>query len=142
MKSLIQLAGEILADAGIWCHVSTSRDYQTISTRVENEGISFLTITLPQFGDDFQIALDHQIVDISLFPGFRRKGSTPEFLGGLLDLIFDRDSGRLLNVPSIDAIRFIRQICLAFGKINLPCSDARVDRAIVKYIECEKDVKR
>ncbi len=142
MKSLIQLAGEILADAGIWCHVSTSRDYNTISTRVENEGISFLTITLPQFGDDFQIALDHQIVDISLFPGFKRKGSTPEFLGGLLDLVFDRDSGRLLDVPSIDAIRFIRQICLAFGKINLPCSDARVDRAIIKYIECEKDVKR
>jgi len=142
VKSLIELAEEILADAGIWCHVSTSRDCKTITTRVENEGLSFLTITLPKFGDDFQIALDHGMVDISLFPGFKRKGSTPEFLGGLLDLIFDRASGRLLNVPSIDAIRFIRQICLAFGKINLPCSDARIDRAIIKYIECEKDVKR
>jgi len=142
VKSLMLLAREILADAGIWCHVSTSRDYNTISTRFENEGLSFLTITLPRFCDDFQIALDHGTCDPSLFSGFKKRGSTPEIFGGLLDLVFERDSGRLLEVPSIDAIRAIRQICLAFGKINLPCSDARVESAIIKYLECEKDVKR
>nr|QDH91146.1 MAG: RNA-dependent RNA polymerase [Leviviridae sp.] len=142
MKSLMQLAREILTDVGIWCHVSTSRDYKTISTRFENEGLSFLTITLPKFCDDFQICLDQELCDPSLFSGFTKRKSTPEFLGGLLDLIFERDSGRLLEVPSIDAIRAIRQICLAFGKINLPCSDARVDSAIIKYLECEKDVRK
>jgi len=142
VKSLMQLAREILADAGIWCHVSTSRDYETITTRFENEGLSFLTITLPRLCDDFQIALDTGRCGHSLFSGFRKRGSTPELFGGLFDLIFERDSGRLLDVPSVDAIRAIRQICLAFGKINLPCSDARVDAAIIKYLECEKDVKR
>jgi len=142
VKSLMLLAREIFADAEIWCHVSTSRDYKTVTARCENEGLSFLTITLPKFCDDFQIALDTGFCSPSLFAGFKRRGSTPEFLGGLLDLIFRRDDGRLLEVPSIDAIRFIRQICLAFGKINLPCSDARVNSAIVKYLECEQGVKR
>ena len=142
MKSLMLLARELLADAGSWCHVSTSRDYQTISTRCEHEGLSFLTITLPRFCDDFQISLDHGFVSPDLFSGFQKKGKLPSFLGGLMDLVFARDSGRLLEVPSIDAIRFIRQICLAFGKINLPCSDARVNSAIIKYIECEQDVRR
>ncbi len=141
MKSLMLLARELLADASNWCHVSTSRDYQTITTRCENEGLSFLTITLPKFCDDFQIALDTGFCSPSLFSGFRRRGSTPVFLGGLFDLVFARDSGRLVDVPSIDAIRSIRQICLAFGKINLPCSDARIDSAIAKYIDCEKGVR-
>ncbi len=142
MKSLMLLARELLADAGNWCHVSTSRDYKTVMTRFENEGLSFLTITLPKFCDDFQISLDHGTCDPGLFSGFQKRGSTPKFLGELMDLVFDRDGGRLLDVPSIDAIKAIRQVCLAFGKINLPCSDARVDSAIVKYIECEKDVRR
>ncbi len=142
MKSLMLLARELLADAGSWCHVSTSRDYKTITTRLEHEGISFLTISLPKFCDDFQIALDHGLSSPDLFLGFKRRGALPSFLGGLLDLVFDRDSGRLLDVPSIDAIIAIRQVCLAFGKINLPCSDARVENAIVKYIECEQEVRR
>jgi len=142
VKSLTLLARELLADAGNWCHVSTLHDFKTIVKRFESEGVSFLTITLPKFCDDFQISLDAEFCSPSLFLGFRKKGSTPVFLGGLLDLVFDRDSGRLLDVPSVDAIRFIRQICLAFGKINLPCSDARVESAIVKYIECEKEVRR
>jgi len=142
MKSLMLLARELLADASNWCHVSTSRDYNTITARCENEGISFLTISLPKFCDDFQIALDTGLVSPDLFAGFRKKGMSPLFLGGLMDLVFARDSGRLVDVPSIDAIRLIRQICLAFGKINLPCSDARVKSAIIKYIDCESDVRR
>jgi hypothetical protein len=142
VKSLMLLAREIRADAGIWCHVSTSLDYNTIKARFEAEGVSFLTITLPKFCDDFQTSLDAGFCNPSHFSGFKKRGSTPEFLGGLLDLVFRRDDGRLVEVPSIDAIRFIRQICLAFGKINLPCTKARVDSAIIKYLDCEKDVKR
>lgn len=142
MKSLMQLAREILADAGIWCHVSTSRDYQTISTRFENEGLSFLTITLPKFCEEFQTCLDTGFCSPTHFSGFKKRGATPELFGGLLDLIFERDSGRLVEAPSVDAIVSIRQICLAFGKINLPCSNTRVENAIIKYLDCEKDVKR
>lgn len=141
MKSLVQLARETLIDISVWCHVSTTRDYETITSRIEHEGLSFLTIVLPAFGADFTSALDKGFVDPSMFCGFSKHRALPRFLGGLLDLVFDRNSGRLLDDPSIDAITGIRQICLMFSKVLLPCSDVRVKKAFDKYIECESIVK-
>ena len=135
------LTREILADAGIWCHVSTTHDYNTIMSRVKDEGLSFLTITLPSFCDDLQKGLSQGYVSRDMFPSFRKRAGLPLFLGGFLDLIFDRDTGRLLDVPDIDAIIALRQISLAFGKIKIECTQVRVDRALTKYIECEQEVR-
>ena len=141
MKSLMLLAREILADAGIWCHVSTTHDYNTVVSRVKHEGLSFLTITLPSFCDDLQKGLSQGYVSPSMFPSFRKRRSLPIFLGGFLDLVFDRETGRLLDDPNVDAIVAVRQVTLAFGKIKVDCTQQRVDRALAKYIECEKEVK-
>ncbi len=141
MKSLMCLLQEVLHDRGTWCHVSTSRDLKTVTARVEHEGLSFLTIALPQFGADFQKSLDLGRVAHPLFQGFTWKGSLPRFLGGFFELVFDRATGRLLDDPSVDAIQAIRQITLMFGKVNLPCSDARERAAINKYVQCEQEVK-
>jgi hypothetical protein len=117
-------------------------DLKKVQWRVEHEGISFLTIALPAFGKDFERCLDLEQVDRRFFQGFAWKKGLPLFLGGFLDLVFDRDSGVLLEEPSIDAILAIRQLTLMFGKISLVCSDARYRRAMDGYIECEKDVRR
>jgi hypothetical protein len=117
-------------------------DEKAVRGRVEHEGLSFLTITLPTFGKDLQKGLDQGFVDRSLFTGFRRKGELPRFLGGFLDRVFDRSSGLLLEVPDIDAIIAVRQLTLMFGKIAIPCSDARVSDALLAYIECENEIKR
>lgn len=61
--------------------------------------------------------------------------------GGFLERVFDRDSGRLLPDPCIDAILAIRQLTLMFSKISLPCSDARTKIAMREYVECEQDVR-
>jgi len=116
-------------------------DIKTIHRRIEHEGLSFLTITLPQFGKDFEKSLDQGVVDRRLFTGFRWKGGLPRFLGGFLDHVFDRGTGRLLDDPSIDAILAVRQLSLLFSKVLLPCSDARVEAAMDAFIECEKDVR-
>jgi len=116
-------------------------DVKTVRGRCEHEGISFLTISLPNFGKDFEKSLDQGLVDRRLFAGFQRKGELPRFLGGFLDLVFDRDSGVLLDQPSIDAIRAVRQLSLMYGKLALPCSDARVRNAFDGYIECEQEVR-
>jgi len=55
--------------------------------------------------------------------------------------VFDSVTGCLLDTPSIDAIHALRQICLLFGKVNLPCNTTRTAAAIRKYVECEKDVR-
>lgn len=141
MKSLMLLLQEVLAEAGTWCRTSTMADMKTISHRVDHEGLSFLTITLPAFGKAFEKALDQKQSDPSLWQGFTCRGGLPVFLGGFLDLVFDRGSGRLLDDPDVYAIRVVRQISLMFGKISVPCSDARTNAAIEGYVECEKQVR-
>jgi len=141
MKSLMELLEQVLIDMGTRCSVSTARDYKTVSGRVEEEGLSFLTITLPTFAQGLQKALAKGQVDRDTFPGFRNRAGTPRFLGGFLDLIFDRTTGRLLDVPSEDAIFSIRQITMLFGKLEGTCTPSREKAAIQSYIECERYVK-
>jgi hypothetical protein len=136
------LLQEVLIELGTWCRTSTAADFKKASSRVECEGLSFLTITLPAFASDFEKSLDIQRVDPDAFLGFKRKGGLPLFLGGFLDLIFDRGTGLLLNDPSIDAIFSIRQTCRMFQKLAMPCSDARNRKAIDGYIEGEKRIRR
>jgi hypothetical protein len=133
---------EVLTEVGTWCRTSTSRDLKTVSARVECEGLSFLTISLPKFGSDLQKGLDQGFVDHDLFKGFTFTGGLPRLFGGFLDHIFDRGTGRLLDSPSVTAIHAIRQLTLMFAKINIPCSQEREKAAMDAYIECEKQVKK
>jgi hypothetical protein len=141
LKSLMLFLQEVLIELGTRCGTSTTDDYKTIVRRVDDEGISFLTITLPNFAKDFQKSLDLSQVDHDHFKGFSFKGGLPRFLGGFLDLIFDRNSGRLLDKPNIDAIFAVQQVTMLFGKILLDCSEARVKAAIDGYVKCEQEVR-
>nr|QDH87436.1 MAG: RNA-dependent RNA polymerase [Leviviridae sp.] len=116
-------------------------DVEYVRGRVEHEGLSFLTITLPRFGKDFEKSLDQGKVTRNLFQGFTWKAGLPRFLGGFLESVFDRNTGVLLENPNIDAILSIRQLTLMFGKILVPCSEERVRGAIEGYLECEQDVR-
>lgn len=141
MKSLMQLLGFVLSDAEDACRASTIRDRQTISERVENEGLSFLTITLPAFCSDFERSLADGRIAPGSFPSFRKRGLSPVFLRGLLGLVFDTKSGTLLDEPDVSAIFFIRQITLLFKKLLSPCSDTRVAKAYSGFIQCEKELR-
>lgn len=142
MKSLKILIQTVLADAGLSCCTSTTKDLNTIFRRIEHEGLSFLTITLPTFCSDFERGLEKGSVDSSMFLSFSRgHGCLPRFLGGFTSQVFDTTSGTLLDDPSINAIFFIRQITLMFKKILLPCSKSRERSAYEKFIECELDVR-
>jgi len=140
MKSHVALLGRILEDSGIRCRTSTTRDHKTIARRVENEGGSFLTLTLPTFAKDLERALELGYVDSTLFVGYSKRGCLPVFLQGFTSLIFDRNSGVLLDDPHVDAIQCVRQVCYLFHKLELPCSDERVQRAFDDYIKCEQSI--
>nr|QDH87480.1 MAG: RNA-dependent RNA polymerase [Leviviridae sp.] len=141
MKSLLLLWQKLADESASRCSTSATLDCKTVKCRVEHEGLSFLTITLPDFGKDFQKSLDQRKVDRHLFAGFQRKGELPRFLGGFLDRVFSRDSGRLLEDPCIDAILAVRQLTLMYGKMLLPSSDARLRSAMRGFVECEQDVR-
>jgi hypothetical protein len=138
--SLTSLLRYILEDLGMWCCTSTDQDFKTILARVEHEGLSFLTITLPAFGKEFERALDQGFVGPTMFTGFRRTGGLPRFLGGFLDCVFERSTGALLPDPSIACIHAVRQLTLMLAKISLPCSPARRKAAFDKYVEIEHEL--
>jgi hypothetical protein len=125
----------------MYCCTSALRDIKTLSQRIEHEGESFLTICLPNFGKDFERGLDQGFVDCDMFAGFGRHAGLPRFLGGFLSQVFDRTTGVLFEVPSVEAIRAIRQLTLMFGKVALPCAPHRVRKALEDYLECEQEVK-
>lgn len=140
MKSLMRLLECVLADAGTWCSTSTTRDFNTISRRVEHEGISFITICLPSFCSDFERSLADGLVDSSRFLGFKRRGALPVFLQGLLSQVFDASDGTLLEDENVLAIHAIRQICLLNKKVLLPCSNERERKAYDSYLETDRSV--
>jgi hypothetical protein len=141
MKSLMSLWLRVAEESATRCCTSTTQDYKTVLRRSKCEGLSFLTITLPAFGKDFERSLALGRVDRRLFLGFSRKAELPRFLGGFLDRVFDRSTGVLHAEPCVDSILAIRQLTLMFGKIALPCSEERVKAAMRGYVDTEQEVK-
>lgn len=141
MKDLMMLWKQLAEELGEQCGVSTALDVKTVEGRVKSQGWSFMTITLPDFGKDLERALAEQTVSSTSFVGFRRKGETPQFLGGFLDLIFDRGTGILLSKPDIDSIHALRQLTLLFGKMELETSEKRFQAAMNGFIETDNQVQ-
>lgn len=141
MKSLMLLWKVLLEECGERCDTSTTSDYKLAASRFKHEGVSFLAITLPIFAKDFERSLELGKVSPDLFAAFKWRGELPSFLGGFMDLVFDRTTGLLLETPSVGSILSIRQLCAAFGKIQIDCSEERKSDALRSYLQCESDVK-
>ena len=141
MKSLTSLWNILSHELGSRCDTSTTMDIKTVQGRVENEGLSFLTITLPSFGKDFQYCLDQGMVVPKAFPSFRKTGSClPSFLRGFTEHVFDTSNGVLLEDPNIECIYAVRQLTLIFSKMLLPCTPEREYKAMSGYVQCDKEV--
>ncbi len=119
------------------------RDLKTVACRIETEGLSFLTITLPIFARALERALERGRWDCNDALGFKtlkHRGRLPAFLQGLTSLVFDSD-GVLHSEPLIVAVWGIRQLCLLYKKIELPCTQQRQISAVKKYVLTDSEVK-
>jgi len=139
----MKLMQNIYEDACMKCtaDVSDLRDLETMRSRVEKEGISFFTITLPQFAKDLEQALANGNIGPTLFRSFRKSGSIPAFLQGMIGRIFNRETGGIDNEENEDfptIVGCIRQICRAFNKIEIECTPERVALAFENYTAIEQ----
>lgn len=161
VSSYLRLMEAVYKDATIKCtaNISDLRDLETIRSRVENEGISFLTILLPQFSKDFERSLETGQIDSTQFRNFRKCGLIPSFLKGMTSLIFDQETGRIfdekhpinagLNLPASrmvpsdisTLVESVRQICLTFQKVEIDCSPKRVSAALENFTAIERSFK-
>lgn len=140
-RQLLNLGMRIIRDAAAKCYTVTVADWpldvKRLASRIENEGLSFLTITLPAFGSSFEKCLAREAVDSTDWPGWAKRGCLPTFLRGFTSLVFEQ-SGCLKEDPDVAAIEGIRQICYSFKKILLPCTPEREARAIESYLAIEQ----
>jgi hypothetical protein len=141
MKSLMILWKKLADESAGWCHTSATLDFKKLERRYEHEGDAFLTITLPQFGKDFEKSLELGKVESYLFAGFKRGGGLPLFLGGFLSQVFDRGTGVLLQHPSIDCISAVRQLTLLFAKILIQLPPEKERDAMLDYVAVDTEVK-
>jgi len=140
MKSLVQLFQVVSHHYGEICGISTIRDFQTVTERIQHEGLSFLTITLPTFSKDFERSLSDGRLRSDLFRFWKKRKGSPQFLRGFLELVFNSD-GLLRDKPNIDAIEGIRQLCLMFKKYRAECTPERTFTTLASYITTDLDIK-
>lgn len=125
--------------------VDIQRDAECLRRRVEHEGLSFLTITLPQYCQDFESSLESGCVDPKSFRSFQKDGRIPAFGRGIVGQLFDRETGLFKHGvdPHVqaDIVRTIRQISRSFAKVSLECTSARTRRALVSFARTEQELQ-
>jgi hypothetical protein len=154
LKSLTSLWSCVAHEMATRCCTSATLDIKTVESRFEHEGLSFLAMTLADYGKVIQKWLDRGLVDPSEASAFKRRprSELPAFLSGFLGRVFDPCSGVLLEYPDVEAIFALRQLTLMFSKIALPVeghsannhavvTPRRSRRAMSEYIQCECEVK-
>lgn len=136
MKSLIGLSRSLLHDLQRLhpeCK-GLDRDLRTIEARIKNEGVGFLSVSLPAFGKAFDQSL--ALGRMAHIAGFSRNGEIPKFLSGILVHVFDTKTGLLKESADPGYIVSIRQICYFFKKY-LPADlrAARLEREAIRDFE-------
>ncbi len=141
MKSLVELLQVLVLDCARKSGARmASVDIAVIAHRVEHEGDSFITITLPAFCRDFERSLEVGHVAPAAFASFGKLSSgIPNFLRGFLCKVFDA-AGQLREDASVDCIRAVRQICLFGKKVQRDCSEERLAAATESFLVCDDEV--
>jgi len=110
-----------------------------IKSRLDCEGISFLTKSLPKLGKAIDMALhsDHPL-HVS---GFRLRpdSAIPRFLGWLLEKIFTSD-GYVRSDPDITTLRHIRQFLYFSYKLKLPYDKETESSVIESFIRTQEEL--
>lgn len=114
-----------------------ARDVITLERRVANEGESFLLKTLPQLGQDIDQALQGHIpLTTRAFKRISRRDARPAFLQAMLRRVFRKD-GYVKDVPCIESIRMIRQLCFWCKKIEKGFTDEALQKATEDFIQVD-----
>ena len=140
MTSSIEALWEAqLIELGLLYHVRTDRDLATARLRLEHEGLSFLTITLPAFEKDLLEAVSIGRIHSNHFAGFKRRGGLPAFLSGFLCGMFN-SAGVLRDDADGRLLKAMRQILLLVSKVELPTTRKRDRDALQAYIDTDTEV--
>jgi hypothetical protein len=138
MKRPTILLEAMLTQVGIDLDLATERDASEILKRLEHEGLSFLTITLPLLSDALESGLESGFFICPT--NFGRHKRLPKLLSGFFKNVFLLD-GSLRPDACPYSIAAIRQVCRFFKKPKLECSGDRKIAAIAKFKAVEGELR-
>ena len=119
--------------------LSVERDLQRVEDRFKHEGLSFLTITLPQLDDALLSGIESGMFTCP--SSFSRHGSLPRFMGGFFKRVFDK-SGRLRPDACPYTIAGIRQVVRFFKKLKRECEPRFNAKAAQHFLDVEGELRR
>jgi hypothetical protein len=112
-----------------------------IFKRIDSEGTSFLTKTLPRLGKCFDKALAGVHPMNKASHGFRTEAGSelPRFLGELFSRVFSQD-GEVLPDPCTLCVRTLRDVLYLFYKYELPYNDDQEQSVVSAFKSAEFDL--
>jgi len=120
--------------------MSESRlDLRKIRSRVDSEGISFLTITLPRMGKAIDTALSMSTrLTIS---GFQKIPGTviPKLFGNLLRRVFTDDGLERVDADPV-VLRALRQLVYFLYKLEIPYNESKTTRVIEDFVRVDAEL--
>jgi hypothetical protein len=139
MKSLLTLHLSALRSVSQHCSIGVVMDVSYIQKRWEDEGDSFLTITLPRFAKTLERAVESGVWPAHEPLGFKRHKGLPTFMSGFLSRVFRQD-GSLLDDPDVECIWAVRQVCYLSHKVERDCTPERVSAAFSQFIRTDDEL--
>jgi len=139
MKSLLTLHLATLRSVAQHCSIGVVMDVSYIQKRWEDEGDSFLTITLPRFAKTLERAVDSGVWPAHEPLGFKRHKGLPTFMSGFLSRVFRQD-GSLLDDPDVECIWAIRQVCYLSHKVERECTPEKVSAAFSQFVRTDEEL--
>ncbi|DAD50074.1 RNA-directed RNA polymerase, partial [ssRNA phage Gerhypos.2_13] len=139
----LAIYGGILADATTrWPSLKDSLDMDLSYLRraVENRGLPFLTIVLPDTCKWLDQSLDagHQLPE-GIPQGMPIKQGRPKLFGGLLNLVFD-DLGLLKLDVDHEAVLFLRTLYGVVKKLRMPPTESSVKETLDEFFLIERQL--
>lgn len=123
--------------------LESARDIERVRASIASRGLGFLTLDLPSLDGLLLSLLENGSVCFEGPLTARRstKDSRPKFLWQFWSLVCDAN-GCLLKEPDPNAIAALRQLTSVFKKIEVVCSQSRIDNAVREYYEIDSKILR
>jgi hypothetical protein len=139
MKSLTDLIVALINESASRHSIDARRDIVTIRHRVEHEGESFLTLTLPTMGDSLLQSITSGQLNPNDYKSFKFSGSLPCLFKGFFRRVFD-NGGSLHSDAPVWVIRDLRMICKVCSKIKYEPTPLQTAAAEGKFHETDTNV--
>lgn len=115
-------------------------DMKKFMSRLGDEGISFLTKSLPKLGKAIDIALHSDSPLLVRGFSLKPRSSIPRFLGWLIERVFTSD-GYVRSDPDITALRHLRQFLYFTYKLKLPYDSTTESSVIESFVHTQQELQ-